>query len=415
MLDESSIRDSARCDIGRRSFLKAGVAIPAGLAWGRSSIAATRPAPAKSVILIWLWGGPSHIDTFDPKPEAPLEYRSPFPVISTREPGVQFSELLPKLAVRSNRFSVIRSHATWSANHMQAGTVGLTGHNTHLETSQPSFGAIVGQHKERRDSRPPFVMLGCGIPRDNQQRLSGCGGGHFGASAGPVVASCSSDGRIEIPSTQSPIQLASWNGTSSGESPATDDFSSLLSELPTESTATQDRFGRSRFGQNCLLARRLVEAGVPFIQVNWSQYAAGLAPDGEPGWDMHLYNFESLQDRHGPVFDKAFSALLDDLQDRGMLDSTLVVAMGEFGRTPRINARASRDDWHRCYFSLWSGGGVQPGRVIGASDRTAEEPVTPAISPLMVGTTIAELAGVDIHVRRELGVLRGGSVIRELL
>ncbi len=415
MLDESSIRDSARYGIGRRSFLKAGVAIPAGLAFGKSCLAATRPAPAKSVILIWLWGGPSHIDTFDPKPEAPLEYRSPFPVISTRQPGVQFSELLPKLAARSNRFSVIRSHATSSSNHVQAGTIGLTGHDTHLEMPQPSFGAIVGKHKGGGGSRPPFVMLGRGIPRDNQQLLSGWGGGQFGASAGPAVASCSSDGRIEIPSRQSPIQLAAWSDAHCDEPPVADDLSSLLSALPTESSTTHDRFGRSRFGQNCLLARRLVEAGVPFVQVNWSQYADGLAPEGDPGWDMHLYNFETLQDRHGPLFDRAFSALLDDLQERGMLDSTLVVAIGEFGRAPRINARASRDDWHRCYFSLWSGGGVQPGRVIGTSDRTAEEPVTPAISPLMVGTTIAELTGVDIQVRRDLGVLSGGTVIRELL
>jgi uncharacterized protein (DUF1501 family) len=133
------------------------------------------------------------------------------------------------------------------------------------------------------------------------------------------------------------------------------------------------------------------------------------------GWDTHIYNFELLQDRHCPIFDRALSALLDDLHTRGLLDSTLVVAMGEFGRTPKITNRAARDHWHPCYSSLWAGAGLAGGRVIGLSDKLGEHPVTSPVTPLMVGTTMAELAGLDTQARAELSVLDGGTVIHELV
>jgi uncharacterized protein (DUF1501 family) len=140
-----------------------------------------------------------------------------------------------------------------------------------------------------------------------------------------------------------------------------------------------------------------------------------MTPNCDFGWDTHIYNFELLADRHGPIFDRAFAALLDDLDQRGLLDTTLVVAMGEFGRTPKINAQAARDHWPNVYFSIWAGGGVQPGRVIGASDRLGQEPVTSPVTPAMVGTTICELAGISSQTRAELKVLPGGQVIHELL
>ncbi len=172
---------------------------------------------------------------------------------------------------------------------------------------------------------------------------------------------------------------------------------------------------QTTFGQSCLLARRLGETGVPYIHVNWSEYVECMTPNRDFGWDTHIYNFELLQDTHCPIFDRAFSALLDDLENRGLLETTLVVAMGEFGRTPRITNRAARDHWPRCYFSLWAGGGVQPGRTIGESDKYAEDPVTTAITPLMVGTTICELAGMDTQARAEMRVLDAGTVIQDLL
>jgi uncharacterized protein (DUF1501 family) len=185
-------------------------------------------------------------------------------------------------------------------------------------------------------------------------------------------------------------------------------------DLTQESYATRARYGRSVFGQSALLARRLVEAGVPYVQLNYSRHPEAINPGFEFGWDTHIYNFELLQDQHCPVFDRAFSALLDDLRDRGLDEHTLLVCMGEFGRTPKINHRAARDHWPQCYFSMWSGAGIEGGRVIGESDKLGEHPVTTPITPLMVGTTIAQFAGVDTEARAEMRVLDGGRVIEEL-
>jgi uncharacterized protein (DUF1501 family) len=139
-----------------------------------------------------------------------------------------------------------------------------------------------------------------------------------------------------------------------------------------------------------------------------------MTPNCDFGWDTHIFNFDLLPDRHGPIFDRVFAALLDDLQDRGLLDTTLVVAMGEFGRTPRINRQASRDHWPQCYFSMWAGCGVRGGAVIGDSDKSAGSPLTEPITPAMVGATILELAGVDAQARAELRVLPTARTIHEL-
>ncbi len=186
-------------------------------------------------------------------------------------------------------------------------------------------------------------------------------------------------------------------------------------DLTSETEETRGRYGYSVFGQSSLLARRMVEAGVPYIQLNYSRHPEALNPGFEFGWDTHLYNFELLQDQHCPILDRAYAALLDDLYDRGLIDQTLVVMMGEFGRTPKISPHAARDHWPPCYFSIWAGGGVQPGRVIGTSDRLGETPRGAPISPLMVGTTIADLAGLDTQARAEMNVLAGGQVIDGLL
>ena len=142
-------------------------------------------------------------------------------------------------------------------------------------------------------------------------------------------------------------------------------------DLSRETEKTREAYGQTSFGQSCLLARRLIEARVPYVQVNWSQYVEAMTPNCDFGWDTHIYNFELLADRHGPIFDRVFSALLDDMQERGLLEDTLVVCMGEFGRTPKINGHASRDHWPNCYFSIWAGADAEAGRVVGDSDRSA--------------------------------------------
>lgn len=444
MLDIGSFRASTCAGIGRRAFLQLGSAIPAGLMLGPSLLAegAKRPR-AKSVIFVWLWGAPSHLDTFDPKPDSPSQYRGPFAPISTKQPGVYFSELLPKLAARSDQFSLIRSHVTSQSGHPDAGTVGLTGFQERPTPVHPNFGSIVGKNRGTTGDLPPFVMVGRGIPRDVVRKVEGYGGGRLGTGQDPFMVSCSDDGHVELPSLQlleglTPNRLTDRNVIRAKleatlrrldqSSPhawdrnyqrayelITSTQSRAAFDLTQESQKTRNTYGQTTFGQSCLLARRLVESGVPYIQVNWSEYVECMTPNCDFGWDTHIYNFELLQDTHCPIFDRAFAALLDDLSGRGLLESTLVVAMGEFGRSPRITNRAARDHWPRCYFSLWAGGGVQPGRTIGESDKYAEDPVTTAISPLMVGTTICELAGLDTQARAEMRVLDGGTVIEDLL
>ncbi len=445
MFDVGTFRAKTCGGTSRRGFLRAGAALPwmAGML-GRDQVAfAAASARAKSVIFVWLWGAPSHVDTFDPKPDSPMEYRGPFTPIATRTPGLMVSELLPKLAARSNKYTVVRSHVTSEPGHPDAGTVGLTGFKEKPDPVRPNFGSILAKHRGHKGSLPPFVAIGRGIPRDVVRKLDGYGGGTLGKTFDPFMVSCSDLGEVEIPA------LSLLNGLTPNRVTDRRALLSLVDDVPRQLEAAgidawdrtfqraygllmnsaaraafdlsaerqtiRETFGQTTFGQSCLLARRLVEVGVPYVQVNWSEYVESITPNCDFGWDTHIYNFEMLQDTHCPIFDRAFSALLDDLDSRGLLKTTLVVAMGEFGRTPRINSRAARDHWPRCYFSLWAGAGIEPGRVIGASDKYAEDPITEGITPLMVGTTISELAGLDTQARAELRILDNGGVIHELV
>ena len=185
-------------------------------------------------------------------------------------------------------------------------------------------------------------------------------------------------------------------------------------DLSRESPAALDRYGRTRFGQSCILARRLVESGVPFVQVNWSDHVEAEEDAGDGGWDNHYRNFPLMQDRQGPWLDQALSALLDDLERRGLLRSTLVVAVGEFGRTPRINDKAGRDHWEHCYSALIAGGGVQGGRIIGSSDSRAERPHDRPLTPADLAATIYHAVGITSERIVSLGLPVTGQVIHEL-
>jgi hypothetical protein len=447
MLHVGRFRSHSCAGPSRRSFLQLGASAAAGLGLATGSTAASESilGRAKSVILLWLWGAPSHLDTFDPKPEAPTEYRGPFAPIATRTPGVHFTELLPKTAQRSDQFALIRSMVTFDGAHPGAGTWGLTGFDQNPEPVHPTFGSIIAKHTLQTSGAaglPPFFAIGRGIPRDLPGRIKGYGGGKLGRQYDPFMVNCLADGRVELPELDLLRDITPGRLTSRRELAVLLDDSvrrlddagiadwdrtyqtayGLLArpetraafDLSQEDDALRRSYGHSSFGQSCLLARRLVEARVPYIQVNWSEYVEAMSPGCDFGWDTHIYNFELLQDRHCPMFDRAFSALLDDLSARGLLEETLVVAMGEFGRTPKLNHRAARDHWNRCYFSIWAGAGVVGGRVIGASDQRAEDPVTDPITPLMAGTTMCELAGLGVQTRSELGVLPDGRVIEEL-
>jgi hypothetical protein len=188
----------------------------------------------------------------------------------------------------------------------------------------------------------------------------------------------------------------------------------MVFDVTEEPEAIRDRYGRYRFGQSCLLARRLVEAAVPFVQVNWSAHVEAEEDSGDGGWDMHYRNFEALQDRHLWMFDQTFSAFIEDLDNRGLLSGTLVVAMGEFGRTPKINAHAGRDHWEKCYSAVLAGGGVVGGRVIGSSDALGRHPHERPTTPADIACTILDRCGISLAQLQQFDVQPAGSVIHEL-
>lgn len=448
MLDIGEFRTRTCSGVTRRSFLRIGAFLPValGLPGVQRAARAAETAKAKSVIFVFLWGAPSHLDTFDPKPNAPADYRGPFGVIATRTPGVYFTELLPQMAMRSDRFTLVRSNVgiATSSGHPDGGTVALTGFEDKPEPVQPTFGSIIAKHRGHGGSLPPFFSLANGKLTAGGEYIKGDGGGKLSRAHDPFMVGCSERGDVDIPALKllkglTPNRIvdrktlltqldaarsildskagSDWQRTygSAYELLMNSDARNAL-DLTRESQATRARYGQSPFGQSALLARRLVEAEVPYIQLNYSRDVDVFNPGFEIGWDTHIYNFELLQDQLCPIFDRAFTALLDDLYDRGLMDQTLVVCMGEFGRTPKINNRAARDHWTQCYFSIWAGAGVKPGRVIGESDKLGQAPRSgPIVTALRVGTTIAELTGLSAQVRAEMKVLEGGTVIDELL
>lgn len=443
MLDVGGFPARTCSGFNRRSFLQLASSLPLALGLPGRIAQGSQPVRAKSVLFVFLWGAPSHLDTCDPKPDAPSEYRGPFGVIRTRTPGVHFTELLPRIAQRSDRFSLIRTHVTTAPGHPDAGTVALTGFEELPAPVKPNFGSIVAKHRGHHGRLPPFFSIARGVVMDGGRRIEGYGGGTLSQAYDPFMVGCSETGEVELPALQlldglNPLRIqsrrllldqldvatrtlerhapAAWTGNmQSAYDLLLDPTAKQAFDLTRETDETRARYGYTTFGQSSLLALRLVEAGVPYVQLNYSRHVEALNPGFEFGWDTHIYNFELLQDQLCPNLDRAFSALLDDLYDRGLIDDTLVVMMGEFGRTPKISHRAARDHWPPCYFSIWAGGGVEPGRVIGASDKLGAHPLGDPISPLMVGTTIAHLAGIDTQARAEMNVLSGGRVIDALL
>jgi hypothetical protein len=408
--------------------------------------------PARAVIMLWLWGGPSHLDTFDMKPNAPLEYRGPFEPIATAVPGIHVCELLPGLARRADRFSILRAMHHESNDHGIAGTIALTGSIAgavglagaeNPRAQRPSTGAIVGRlHKTEPGSLPPYIILGSPL-HQGLKRAVGEGGGSLGNAYDPLRLDYEPGVGLKVPDATlpdgvTPERLGSrWDlsqrldqvsAALRGTGPPArmkrqlDLAHSLFAssqrlralDIGREPARRREAYGPHRFGQSCLVACRLVEAGTPFVQVNWSTNVEGPEDGGDGGWDMHDRYFQIMQDCHGWMFDRALSALLDDLHDRGLLESTLVVAVGEFGRTPKINDRAGRDHWNTCYSALLAGGGVRGGQVIGASDRRGEQPLDRAVTPADLGATILARLGIRTADLTGIGLTPAGEVIEGL-
>jgi len=442
----------------RRALLGAGTAGALGLTLGDfltlSASARDGRSPARAVIMLWLWGGPSHLDTFDMKPNAPIEYRGPFEPIATAVPGIRICELFPGLARRAGRIALLRAVHHESNDHGVAGTIALTGSISgavglggaeNSKALRPSTGAIVGRlHRGDPGSLPPYVILGSPL-HQGLKRAVGEGGGSLGGMYDPFRLDYEPGVGLKLPDATLPDGVsasrlrARWDllhrlgGDDAGTAGNTNgpiermnrqyelahaliaSRQSLTAlDVGREPASVRESYGPHRFGQCCLIARRLVEAGIPFVQVNWSTHVEGPEDGGDGGWDMHDRYFEVMQDRHGWMLDRALSGLLDDLHDRGLLETTLVVAVGEFGRTPKINDRAGRDHWNTCYSALLAGGGIRGGQVIGSSDGRGEQPVDRPVTPADLGATMLARLGIGTTDLTGIGLTPSGEVINEL-
>jgi len=371
------------------------------------------PAQAKSCILIWLDGGPTHYETFDPKPEAPQEIRGEFHSIKTKTPGMEFSEHLTQLASISDKYTVIRSIKHNQGNHGAGNHYMMTGAPPRIPVGcgafvsfHPSLGSVASYELGRDNGLPAYFSM---------PRMSRSGGPNFlGAKHAPFVVSDDPNGSnfrvrdVALPSGltsgrfmdrksfRSEIdRMVRFEDKAAGDPVAGLDeyyrqgYSLVTSieaqrafDIHSEESPARDSYGRNSFGQRALLARRLVEAGVPFITLY------------EGGWDHHRNIFPTCKKRL-PTFDVTIAALIKDLEQRGLLDSTLVVVLGEFGRTPKVNARGGRDHWSNAMSVLMAGGGTPGGQVIGATDRSGYSAVKRVLSPENFASTIYRKLGID--------------------
>lgn len=387
---------------------------------------------AKSVIYLWLQGGPPQHETFDPKPDAPAEIRGPFRPIATNVPGINFCELLPRTARIADKLAVIRSLHTNDNNHDVSGYWVLTGYpygpgsaRQIKPTDWPYFGSLVKMLKPS-ETLPALssVWLPDMMRLNENVTPAGQTAGFLGKQWEPerfVGDPAAPDYHVE--GLAPPDDVSHWRVDRRRDllreferefrtmerSGAVGTYSKLSQQafdlitsgrareafaVDREPPAVRERYGRHSWGQSLLLARRLVEAGVRLVHVNWPREPGDNAVDN-PLWDTHSKNADRLQDFLCPQFDVSFTALIDDLDQRGLLDETLVVAIGEFGRTPKINKAAGRDHWGNVFSFALAGAGIRGGQVFGASDRNGGYPTVDPIRPHDLTATIFHLLGID--------------------
>jgi hypothetical protein len=444
--------------LSRREVLQVGAAGVLGMTLPRLLQAAATPGvhpspAADACVLVFLNGGPSHLDMWDMKPEAPVEIRGEFRPVATKVPGIQLSEHLPRLARQMHHCALIRSvHHTVNNAHAAAVYCGLTGHDRGDATvaigagphDYPAIGSVVGTCRPPEGTVVPYVSMpyitaeGRGGPPQ-----PGFFGGWLGRAYDPLfVLRDPSAADFGMPELSLPDgmtldrlgarqqlagQLDQCAGMSrdrryqelgSFQARAFDLLTSAATQrafrLQEEPVALRDAYGRNIYGQSTLLARRLIEAGTRVACISW-------APDANATWDTHANNFDKLRNELLPQLDAAVGSLIADLGARGMLERTLVVVMGEFGRTPRVNGAAGRDHWNFCYGLLLAGGGVRGGCVHGASDRIGARPSSNPVTPADVIATIYHCLGLpaDLEMRDRLNrpfqLVPWGSPIREVL
>ena len=422
--------EATRSELTRRQVLQVGTLGTLGLTLpGLLRAEIQQPlatAAADACILIFLNGGPSHLDMWDMKPQAPTGIRGEFNPIATSLPGVQFSEHLPRLARHMHRCTLIRSaHHGVNNSHAAAVYAALTGHDRGeagggtKPTDYPAIGSVTGHLRPPSQPIVPFVCLpyitkeGAGGPPQ-----PGFFGGWMGKQFDPLfVLKDPNAADFSIPELTRQGEVSSErliqrrdlrtllnsqfverssgavNGMDGFQQRAVDLLSSEAAQkafqLSLEPEPVRAAYGRNIYGQSTLLARRLIEAGTRVVTISW-------APDANATWDTHGSNFISLKDRLLPQLDMAVSSLLQDLSDRSMLKRTLVCVMGEFGRTPKINANnAGRDHWNFCYSLLLAGGGMKAGYVYGSSDKIGGEPASDPVNPAEIIATIYQSLGIS--------------------
>jgi hypothetical protein len=399
--------------MGRRDFVRVGALSTLGLTMADLFRTRTRAndaaePKAKACIVLWMSGGPSHMDTFDLKPDAPSSHRGTFNPIDTKASGVQICEHLPKLAEQADKFSVLRSLTHPSPSHDVASHIMLTGNVPARGTVSPSYGSVVFRERGYQAALPPYIA----VPNGHRYSAAGFMGGTYKPFA--IGSDPNTKGfqvrSLRLPSGLTVDRLANRRKWLEGldslkhklddntELVVLDEFyqrsydmisapeaskAFLLSE---EDDALRERYGRNTLGQSCLLARRLVERGVSFVHVD------------RGGWDTHARNFETLKNSRLPELDQAFAALLDDLSQRGLLESTIVLWMGEFGRTPAIDYaprwQGGRHHYSKVFSSVIAGGGFQGGHVVGTSSEKGEEVKDRPVLPWDVGASIMTHLGI---------------------
>ena len=427
-------------NLTRRSVLQIGGASTLGLTLPQLLAArkATAADPqgfgkAKQVIILFLHGGHPQQETFDPKPDGPSETRGEFGAISTAIPGIQFSELLPKCATLADQFAVVRSMSHENTNHVQACLPAQTGHKHPAsfrsmgdfppsDTDFPPVGAVVDHLYDGKNRLPNWVRIGPLMSRNNGTTVHGQTPGFLGAKHSsfavdqPLVGEDVKIQAVQGRSGLNDIRLSGRNNLREEfnklsdrvqretASQQLDDFYGRAADLlgssktrrafdiSAESVETREMYGSTEFGQRCLLARRLAEAGVPVVNISYC-YKPG------DSWDTHSRHFSKTKEKLAPDLDQAFSALIKDLDQRGMADDTLVIVNAEFGRTPKVNKNAGRDHWPFVYSLALFGAGIKRGAVHGASDKNAAYPQSTPIDPADMAATLYHLIGVATDTR----------------